>query len=164
MLINDYDHILFIKAHATEPGKAYKHLGMTGLFMRCEEYISIETPFIDLHTGAMHDIPNDTMLMCMHVEISARPDGTPYPTAGRAGPITAEPELVATYLLGWSGGKIQAIKQVRALTGYGLKDAKAIVDRSTKVPGGVELCLYSKWAKWASADLDLSSLKVEHRS
>ena len=74
---------------------------------------------------------------------SPRPRWPPAPAAGGPGGDAAEPEEEQTafdvVLTGPGDKKIQVIKVVRAATGLGLKEAKALVDEAPKpVKEGVD--------------------------
>src|SRR3954464_4030282 len=67
--------------------------------------------------------------------VSATAVAAPAPTAGGAGGAPAEDEGPGTFdvvLTGPGDKKIQVIKVVRAATGLGLKEAKALVDEAPK--------------------------------
>src|SRR5918911_2835927 len=61
------------------------------------------------------------------------------PGAGAEAPAEAEPTTVDVVITGAGDKKIQVIKVVRAATGLGLKEAKALVDEAPKpVKEGVD--------------------------
>ena len=69
--------------------------------------------------------------------VSATAVAAPAPAAGAAGAVEAAPEeeesaTVDVVLTGPGDKKIQVIKVVRAATGLGLKEAKALVDEAPK--------------------------------
>jgi len=71
--------------------------------------------------------------------VSAAAVAAPAPAAAEAAPAEEESTTVDVVLTGPGDKKIQVIKVVRAATGLGLKEAKALVDEAPKaVKEGIE--------------------------
>jgi large subunit ribosomal protein L7/L12 len=71
--------------------------------------------------------------------VSAAAVAAPAPAAAEAAPAEEESTTVDVVLTGPGEKKIQVIKVVRAATGLGLKEAKALVDEAPKaVKEGIE--------------------------
>ena len=71
--------------------------------------------------------------------MSAAAVAAPAPAAAEAAPAEEESTTVDVVLTGAGEKKIQVIKVVRAATGLGLKEAKALVDEAPKaVKEGIE--------------------------
>ncbi|MBA2766487.1 MAG: 50S ribosomal protein L7/L12 [Actinomycetota bacterium] len=71
--------------------------------------------------------------------VSAAAVAAPAPAAAEAAPAEEESTTVDVVLTGAGEKKIQVIKVVRAATGLGLKEAKALVDEAPKaVKEGIE--------------------------
>jgi large subunit ribosomal protein L7/L12 len=71
--------------------------------------------------------------------VSAAAVAAPAPAAAEAVPVEEESTTVDVVLTGPGEKKIQVIKVVRAATGLGLKEAKALVDEAPKaVKEGIE--------------------------
>ncbi|MBA2261298.1 MAG: 50S ribosomal protein L7/L12 [Solirubrobacterales bacterium] len=71
--------------------------------------------------------------------VSAAAVAAPAPAAAEAAPVEEESTTVDVVLTGPGEKKIQVIKVVRAATGLGLKEAKALVDEAPKaVKEGIE--------------------------
>src|ERR1700750_1004094 len=85
---------------------------------------------------------------------AAAPDGG----GGDAGPAEGEASTVDVILTGAGDKKIQVIKVVRAATGLGLKEAKALVDEAPKpVKEGIE----REEAEKLKADIEEAGGSVE---
>ncbi|HEY6760611.1 MAG TPA: 50S ribosomal protein L7/L12 [Baekduia sp.] len=71
--------------------------------------------------------------------VSATAVAAAAPAAADAGPVEEESTTVDVIITGAGDKKIQVIKVVRAATGLGLKEAKALVDEAPKpVKEGIE--------------------------
>jgi large subunit ribosomal protein L7/L12 len=71
--------------------------------------------------------------------VSAAAVAAPAPAAAEAAPAEEESTTVDVVITGPGDKKIQVIKVVRAATGLGLKEAKALVDEAPKaVKEGIE--------------------------
>jgi large subunit ribosomal protein L7/L12 len=71
--------------------------------------------------------------------VAAAAPGAGAPAAGDGAAAEEEPTTVDVVLTGSGDKKIQVIKVVRAVTGLGLKEAKALVDEAPKpVKEGIE--------------------------
>jgi large subunit ribosomal protein L7/L12 len=94
--------------------------------------------------------------------VSATAVAAPAPAAARAGVgAAAEDEGPGTFdvvLTGPGDKKIQVIKVVRAVTGLGLKEAKAVVDEA---PGPVKEGVTREEADKIKADLEEAGATVE---
>ena len=81
------------------------------------------------------------------------------PAAGAAAPVAAEePTEFNVILLEAGANKIQVIKEVRAVTGLGLKEAKDLVDGAPKT---VKEALPKKDAEELKKKLETAGAKVE---
>ncbi len=73
------------------------------------------------------------------VSATAVASAAPAAAAAEAGPVEEESTTVDVVLTGPGEKKIQVIKVVRAATGLGLKEAKALVDEAPKpIKEGIE--------------------------
>jgi large subunit ribosomal protein L7/L12 len=90
--------------------------------------------------------------------VSATAVAAAAPAGGDAGPAEEESTTVDVVLTAAGDKKIQVIKVVRAATGLGLKEAKALVDEAPKpVKEGVE----KDEAEKLKADLEEAGASVE---
>ena len=80
------------------------------------------------------------------------------PADGGAGEAAEEQTEFDVILTSFGDKKIQVIKEVRALTGLGLKDAKALVD---EVPKPVKEGVSKDEAEKAKAQLEAAGAQVE---
>jgi large subunit ribosomal protein L7/L12 len=80
------------------------------------------------------------------------------PADGGAGEAAEEQTEFDVILTSFGDKKIQVIKEVRALTGLGLKDAKALVD---EVPKPVKEGISKDEAEKAKAQLEEAGAQVE---
>jgi large subunit ribosomal protein L7/L12 len=94
------------------------------------------------------------------VSAAAAPVAAAAPAAGGGGPAeAAEEQTEFDVILNAAGEKkIQVIKVVRAVTGLGLKEAKAVVDEA---PGPVKEGITREEADKIKADLEEAGASVE---